>query len=414
MGLALLAAGLGLGTPRAAGAEADRRSSPQAAPARLASNQAVPFTRPLLLGSIRAYQKFVAPLRAGRCPMNPSCSAFAYEAFTRHSPFHAYFLTADRLHRCSHDLGHYRPSAADPMRFADPVPSGEPEPPPPTDVAAPRLSSFEQAAAPVDAQDLPPDLRLVRFADDLRTQGSFAEAAVEYQRFLSYYRRSPERARAARSLYETYRQNGELLRSVRWANEMLADPSLLAGQAEDLKLSVGYDLLSLGNGPRARSYFGEALASGDDTQKARATLLTGLAHAADGDWPAAAASFRGLQGPPELRQRAERLERLALEGARLPRRSPALAGALAVVPGLGYLYDGYKQTALASLVVNGLFMAATWKAFDDGNKPLGFVLGFFSLGWYGGNIYGSVSTAHRRNDAIREEHLLKFDLGFRY
>ncbi len=183
-----------------------------------------------------------------------------------------------------------------------------------------------------------------------------------------------------------------------------------------MKLTIGYDLMMLGNSPRARTYFREVLARDDSNVKGRAWLLEGVSFARDGDWQAAEQAFMAAPSAvePEFRARAIELAGLAAEGARLPRKSPALAGALSLVPGLGYLYSGYPETAISSLIVNELFMAATYKAFADGNKPLGAVLGFFSLGWYGGNITGSISTAHRRNAARKDEHILKFNLGFRY
>jgi putative component of membrane protein insertase Oxa1/YidC/SpoIIIJ protein YidD len=58
-------------------------------------------------GFLMGYQKFVGRGRQSTCPMSPSCSNYALEAVDRHGAFKAFFLAADRLHRCGHDLVFY-------------------------------------------------------------------------------------------------------------------------------------------------------------------------------------------------------------------------------------------------------------------------------------------------------------------
>ena len=43
-------------------------------------------------------------VRSGHCPMYPSCSHYAQEAFRLHDPVTAFRLTCDRLTRCGRDL----------------------------------------------------------------------------------------------------------------------------------------------------------------------------------------------------------------------------------------------------------------------------------------------------------------------
>ena len=59
--------------------------------------------RPLaLLGivPVRAYQWFISPLLPPSCRFEPTCSAYAIEAFSRHGLARGSFLTARRLLRC--------------------------------------------------------------------------------------------------------------------------------------------------------------------------------------------------------------------------------------------------------------------------------------------------------------------------
>ena len=58
-------------------------------------------------GFLTGYKKFIGRGRQSTCPMSPSCSQYAVEAVQKLGPVEAFFLTADRLHRCGHDLQYY-------------------------------------------------------------------------------------------------------------------------------------------------------------------------------------------------------------------------------------------------------------------------------------------------------------------
>jgi len=65
-------------------------------------------------------------------------------------------------------------------------------------------------------------------------------------------------------------------------------------------------------------------------------------------------------------------------------------------------------------LVNGLFIWGTVTAFEKNNESLGTILTIFSLGWYTGNIYGSVISAHRRNMKLKYDLISKFNVGFNF
>ncbi len=52
---------------------------------------------------ITLFQKFISRADGNRCPMYPSCSHYAQEAFNHHGPVMAWVLTCDRLLRCGRD-----------------------------------------------------------------------------------------------------------------------------------------------------------------------------------------------------------------------------------------------------------------------------------------------------------------------
>ncbi len=88
-------------------------------------------------------------------------------------------------------------------------------------------------------------------------------------------------------------------------------------------------------------------------------------------------------------------------------KSVFIAGALAtLVPGLGKLYLGKKRDALSAFTITGVFV---WQSIVGFNKKgikssYGLINGTFGLGFYLGNIYGSVRSAkiinHERRNLI--------------
>ena len=92
-------------------------------------------------------------------------------------------------------------------------------------------------------------------------------------------------------------------------------------------------------------------------------------------------------------------------------KNPTLAGIFAIIPGGGFLYCARYQDALVSFLLNTAMMYAAYTSFENDNPALGGVLAFVEAGFYTGNIYGSVSGAHKFNKNKREDfiHRLKRD-----
>jgi hypothetical protein len=58
-------------------------------------------------GLFAVYQRGVGPTKGTSCPMIPSCSEYGRLSVNRHGLALSVLLTADRLHRCGHDLHLY-------------------------------------------------------------------------------------------------------------------------------------------------------------------------------------------------------------------------------------------------------------------------------------------------------------------
>ncbi len=52
---------------------------------------------------IRFYQEHISVVDGNRCPMYPSCSAYASRVFKKHGPVLGWIMACDRLVRCGRD-----------------------------------------------------------------------------------------------------------------------------------------------------------------------------------------------------------------------------------------------------------------------------------------------------------------------
>lgn len=380
-----------------------------------------PFHRPITNGAITLYQKLISPARGSSCPMHPHCSQYSREAFANYNPIRAYVMTADRLLRCGHDLNQYRPTSVDGQpRYFDPIAvaqafggrtifastTGDSEPADDTNIES-QLSAERAASGSGISDSL-----LFNFASQLQTDGDYERAVTEYLRLVSYYPNSRYSARAKVAAVQCYHAAGSYPQAVAYGESLLLENSD-ATVVDQIKFLVGVSNFKTGDLELALSSFTELAESAGDFRE-KGVMAQGLTHAHLHDWTAAARSFETIDDASELSMKARGCARLSLEGADLGYKNPNVAALLAIVPGLGYLYDGYYSTALSALLVNGLFMWSAYEAYRQDHNVLGATLTMFGIGWYAGNIYGSAYSAVRQNDKRRHDHLLKFDLGFKF
>ena len=366
--------------------------------------------------------------------MHPHCSLYGYLAFKRHNPVKAFLMTADRLHRCGHDLDNYETVEVNGLvRFLDPVDalwSGNESD---TDVVTRsevlgQLSPNTCQNKDISGASVSEDSRLsdsenpssftqafpklvFHFAETLQSEGNYERAIIEYRRLLSYFPDSNYRKQASKSVFYCYYKAEQYLTAIHWGQELLEE-DIASADADEIRFFIGASYFKVGNYPRARSYFTEVANDGELGDKS--LILQGLSYAMETSWEYAEVSFARIGPDSKFSDKARQCEKLSQDGRKLGLKSPAIAGILAVVPGLGYLYDGYKQTALSAFVVNSLFIWSTIEAFRRDSKSLGTMLGVLSFGWYTGNIYGSVVSAQRRNIKLKNDLLLQFDIGFHF
>lgn len=80
----------------------------------------------------------------------------------------------------------------------------------------------------------------------------------------------------------------------------------------------------------------------------------------------------------------------------------------ALLPGAGYYYVGLKNTALTSLVLNGLFIWASYSFFNKGYTAAGLITLSLETGWYIGGINGAGIAAREFNERLYELNAKEF------
>ena len=136
----------------------------------------------------------------------------------------------------------------------------------------------------------------------------------------------------------------------------------------------------------------------DDTDvQDEANYRIGWIYLETADWEKAQSYFQKISHQNHAKYRLADLIR-NLEGAGdIHHKSPGVAGALAILPGGGYLYCNRPRDALISFLLNGGLIFAAYEAFDNEMYALGGVISFVEIGFYSGSIYGSISSAHKYN-----------------
>lgn len=243
------------------------------------------------------------------------------------------------------------------------------------------------------------------FARQLQAEGEYYRAITEYKRVLHF---APAESLATRGaailgIGGALMSAGEHARSAEWLQAHTPELRTEPVRSEAVRLMYRA-LLADGDGNRLLVISREL-----GTPSAETRLYEGLAYARIGHWTDAATVFRDLADDDGYGPIASSFLEVARKGERVAWKSPGVAAALGIIPGAGYWYAGHRQTAIASLLVNGVFVGATIQAFRSDQAILGGFLSFFTVSWYAGNIYGSAPAARRYNEDLQESLWRQFE-----
>ncbi|MBE9546118.1 MAG: DUF3808 domain-containing protein [Proteobacteria bacterium] len=243
------------------------------------------------------------------------------------------------------------------------------------------------------------------YAESLFGDGDFYRAITEYKRFIFFF---PEEKKAEKC----YLRIGECyFKAKKWAeavdalnvfilkfpySSMLNDALYLKGRAER----------NLKRYEDALSTFDRIIKASSGEYRNKVIYQSALVLVDMEEWKRASETFSQVPKESVLSTAASNFSSGLENIGNLPRKSPATAGTLAaIVPGAGHLYTERPRDALVAFLLNGAFIWAAVELFDDEKYVAGGVVTFFELGWYSGNIYSAVSSAHKYNRRVKEEFL---------
>ena len=248
-------------------------------------------------------------------------------------------------------------------------------------------------AAPLRAETA---ARQLGFADALFAEGDYYRAVSEYKRYLYL---QPDSSWAAQAHLNLARASLLAGRSAegRQALDALISRHPASPQAAAAQLLLAEIPFRQKHYQQSHQLLQQPLMDGASTflrQHQQRLSLWNLLHGEQ--YPQALALWHSNPAIFGLKE----ADLLALQ--QQPRKSPALAGSLsAVLPGAGQLYNGRYREAGLALALNAAFLLGGLQAIDTGNSILGGILLFFEAGWYGGNIYNAMNSAHKFN---RDQH----------
>jgi len=246
----------------------------------------------------------------------------------------------------------------------------------------------------------------MEFAESLFEQSDFYRAIGEYKRLIFL---CPDAGTLCEKAY--FEIGVSYFRAEKWKNAIDALETFLVNFPESRM--VGEALYLKGRSEQNLSLYDEALTSfrriaesETGEYRARALYQSGLVFMEMDKWERAGEMFSQVPEESRLYDSAGVFSTGLDNIDNIPRKSPAVAGTLAaIIPGAGHLYTERRRDALVAFLLNGAFIWSAVELFDDEKYVTGGIVTFFELGWYTGNIYSAVSSAHKFNRRKKKDFL---------
>lgn len=235
------------------------------------------------------------------------------------------------------------------------------------------------------------------YAESLFSNHDYWTAVMEYKRFIHFF---PEDKRVERARYQTgmsYYLGGDFKRAVD-SFQKLIDKYVDTDDAIQsyFKISDAYMKLNAFD-PAIINLNNLILVTHDGDVKDEAYYRLGWIYLETASWEEGRQYFSKISVKNKDKYRLETLSAELEKEKLIPKKNPELAGFLSVIPGAGYLYCERYQDALMAFLINGALIYAAYESFDGENPALGGLLTFVEVGFYAGNIYGAVTSAHKYN-----------------
>lgn len=344
------------------------------------------------------YQTYISGIRGQECPMYPSCSNYGLKTFSETNFASAFIMTSDRLLRCGHDHSNYsltlRKNGFKNLDYPD-------YDKPPLELYYSRNSYYFAYS------DTTRDDSTFLFIKKLINNQYYQEALLEIMRI--EFQLNTFNIELFINKVICVKAIGEYEKAIfEYENKCPKEYKINTELAYQIAL-IQYKLQNYDLALQSTSI---AMESCTDTFcKPKIILLNGLLYANKFDWQNSMQSYNSLAVFDSYKQISTMNFQLSEKAIRLKNKSPSLAGALSIIPGLGYAYTGHKQTAISALLINGLLAYATYTSIKNENYGMGILTGVFNLSFYIGNIYGATKSAKRFNEQQKKSIINKLEFN---
>lgn len=237
------------------------------------------------------------------------------------------------------------------------------------------------------------------YARTLYESGDYISAMVEFKRFIHFF---PDDARVSEARYLT---------GLCWMNggrypEALQVFQEISGKTPEDPFAVDAGFMTA----RCHEKTGNPLlgavelqnlirGSKDESVKERARYALALLYLDTGSWNMARQTLESMDHGSRSLYPVDQVLAGLDKTPDIPRKNPVVSGALALVPGAGYLYCERPRDALVSFIINGGLIYSAIRSFRRDDYALGGVVSFVGFGFYAGSIHGSVTAARKYNRA---------------
>jgi len=270
-------------------------------------------------------------------------------------------------------------------------------------------------ALPLFAKDSPKDIR--QFGDHLFKGEDYYRAITEYKRFL-YFHPKHSRANETKLLVGLSYLKGEKWQpALKYFEGLTNHDNRYADEAQFLMGQTHLDSKKYKNAIMEWQNFLHRYQK--SPLKNAATYQTAWAHFLIENMDDAQSSFLTLHNKLFNSHSTSMIQEINTWDA-LPSRSPTLAGIMsAILPGSGQVYTGRAWDGVSAFFINAAFAYGIYETIDREHYVAAGILAIVASGFYGGNILGAVSNAHKFNrrtkdskfEELKTKHGLKVEWG---
>jgi tetratricopeptide (TPR) repeat protein len=256
------------------------------------------------------------------------------------------------------------------------------------------------------------------FANYLFKEGEYYRAITEFHRLSYLCTDSTKQADLYRNIGLCYFHGADYQGYISFIKEKRlyfeSNPTVLT----EMDLQLGKSYYHLKNYPKAINSLEWLDIDTNNPFFDETQLFLGIVYSRTFNFQGAIKKLHMIEQDSPYRTTAENLSHSLKNSSAFPDKSPVLAGVLsAIIPGSGYIYSDRVGTGITALIVNGLLIWTISDAIKREQYGLATTAGFFGIGWYIGNIKGSVDAAkvyntHTRNEFInkllKQENLIEY------